>query len=91
MVNADINPNDAFMEAADNEYILDVYRRASFCTMSYHRALFAGENYPVNLRQHLDITVALLDRRFEDARAAVIRHLQDSEEIICRAIREGTI
>ncbi len=91
VVNADINPHDAYMEAAENEYILDVYRRASFCTMSYHRALFAGENYPVNLRQHLDITEALLDRRFEDARAAVIRHLQDSKEIICRAIREGSI
>lgn len=91
VVEPNINPHDAFVEATGNGYLIEVHRRASFCTMSYHRALFAGENYGINLQQHLDIVDSLLSHDYKKAKKVLVHHLLNSKDIICKAIRDDTI
>lgn len=91
VVEPNINPHDAFVEATNNGYLIEVHRRASFCTMSYHRALFAGENYGINLQQHLDIVDSLLSHDYKNTKKILVDHLLNSKDIICKAIRENTI
>ncbi len=91
VVEPQINPHDAFIEATGNDSLIDVHRRASICTMSYHTALFAGENYSINLQQHLGIVNSLLAHDYEKAKEVLIQHLLNSKDIICNAIKGGTI
>lgn len=82
-----INPHDAFVAATKNDYLIAAHNRASFCTMSYHYALFSGENYNINLRQHLDIVDSLLSYDYIKAKEVLISHLKNSRDIICKAVR----
>jgi DNA-binding GntR family transcriptional regulator len=91
VVEPQINPHIAFVEATENNYLIDVHNRASFCTMSYHNALFAGENYSINLQQHLDIVDSLLAHDYKKAKEVLTNHLLNSKDIICRAINDNAI
>lgn len=91
VVEPQINPHDAFIEATGNDSLIDVHRRASICTMSYHTALFAGENYAINLQQHLDIVNSLLAHDYKKAKEVLVQHLLNSKDIICNAIKGGTV
>lgn len=87
----EINPHFVFVEAVGNSFLSEMHHRTDFYTTSYHRALFAGVNYQVNISQHLEIVNALLAEDYSLARVALLRHLHNSQEIICKAIREDTI
>lgn len=90
VIEPQINPHDAFIAATGNDYIITAHSRASFCTMSYHNALFAGENYKINLQQHLDIVNTLLNQDYKKAKEVLINHLIGSRNIICKAINDNT-
>lgn len=89
IVEPQINPHDAFVAATKNDYLINAHSRASFCTMSYHYALFAGENYNINLQQHLDIVDSLLAYDYKKAKKVLIYHLKNSRDIICKAVRDN--
>lgn len=91
VVEPQINPHDAIIDATMNDYLIKVHRTASFCTMTYHITLFSGENYNVNLNQHLDIVDSLLAKDYSKAKEALVHHLLSSKDIICKAIRENNI
>lgn len=91
VVEPQINPHDAFVEATGNNYLIDVHHRASFCTMSYHNVLFAGENYRINLQQHLDIVDSLLAHDYKKAKEVLINHLLNSRAIINKAINDSKV
>lgn len=86
-----INPHDAIIDATNNDYMIKVHRRASFCTMSYHNVLFDGENYNINLQHHLDIIDSLLDYDFNKTKEILTVHLLSSRDIICNHIRSISI
>ena len=88
IVEPQINPHDAIVGATNNYYIIDFHRRASFYTMSYHNVLFQGENYNINIQQHLNIVDYLLQEDNLLYLDAVDNHLISSRDIICKAIRE---
>lgn len=90
VVEPQINPHDAFVAATGNDYLITAHNRASFCTMSYHYALFSGENYNINLQQHLDIVNSLLEHDYKKAKEVLIYHLKNSRDIICKAVRDTT-
>lgn len=91
VVEPQINPHDAIIDATMNDYLIKIHSRASFCTMSYHNILFSGENYNINLKQHLDIVDFLLAKDYHKAKEALIHHLLGSKDIICIAIKDNSI
>jgi len=83
-----INPHDVFVQATSNDYLIELHRRVSYATMTYFWALFSGENYNINLQQHIDIVDALLIYDFPKAKEVLTNHLILSRDIICSTIHK---
>lgn len=83
-----VNPHDIFVEATGNDYLIEMHRRVSYATMTYYWALFKGENYDINIRQHIDIIDALLEFNFSKAKESLVNHLIFSRDVICNTIHD---